>query len=304
MKVGGQAVIDGVLMMGKKVVVAVRKKNGEIEVQELGSVSRSSKWSKIPFVRGFFSLFYSLYFGIKAINLSAELSSDEKMKKSESFFSILFSIVLAIGLFIVLPAYLTKWLGFKNNEFIFSLVDGFIRLGVFLLYVYIISLFKDVKDVFRYHGAEHKAVHTYENGEELTVENARKYSTIHPRCGTNFVMIFLIIAILVHSVFGIFGPLNMLNRILLRILVLPVVAGIAYELLRLFDKYPSLRILAAPGLLLQKLTTAQPDDSQLEVAIVSLRHALGMFEMLDSVNLENENNSGNDKVDDQPEFLG
>ncbi|MGC8903035.1 MAG: DUF1385 domain-containing protein [Fervidobacterium sp.] len=301
MKVGGQAVIDGVLMMGKKVVVAIRKKDGTIEIQELGSVNPRNKWLKVPFLRGFFSLFYSVYFGIKALNLSAEISSDEQMKKSESFFSLIFSLILAIGLFIVLPAYLTKWLGVKSNEFLFSLIDGFIRLGVFLLYVYIISLFKDVKEVFKYHGAEHKAVHTFENREELTIENARKYSTIHPRCGTNFVMIFLVIAILIHSLFGIFGPLNMLSRIILRILVLPVVAGISYELLRLFDRYPRLRILSTPGLLLQKLTTAQPDDSQLEVALVSLQHALGMF---DSNYLEEEKGQPNQQVENQTEFLG
>ncbi|MFN6992448.1 MAG: DUF1385 domain-containing protein, partial [Fervidobacterium sp.] len=122
MKVGGQAVIDGVLMMAKKVVVAVRKPDGKIDVVELGNTNRNSKWFKIPFFRGFISLFYSLYFGIKAINLSAEISTDEKMKKSESVFSLLTSILLAIGLFIILPAYLTKWLGFKDNEVIFSIV--------------------------------------------------------------------------------------------------------------------------------------------------------------------------------------
>ena len=304
LKVGGQAVIDGVLMMGKKVVVAVRKQDGSVQVVELGTPDKTKKWMKVPFLRGLFSLFYSLYFGIKAINLSAEISADEKMKKSESFFSILLSIVLAIGLFVIFPAYLTKWMGFKNNEFLFSLVDGFIRLGVFLAYVYIISLFNDVKNVFRYHGAEHKAVHTYEHGEELTVENARKYSTIHPRCGTNFVMIFLVIAIIVHSLFGIFGPLSMLSRILVRILVLPIVAGLSYELLRFFDKYPRFLFLASPGLLLQKLTTAQPDDSQLEVAIISLRNALELVETSDVDKLDDEKHAKNENIDYDTEFLG
>ncbi|MFN3692432.1 MAG: DUF1385 domain-containing protein, partial [Fervidobacterium sp.] len=292
--------------------------DGKIDVVELGTANRNSKWFKIPFFRGFMSLFYSLYFGIKAINLSAEISTDEKMKKSESVFSVLSSILLAIGLFIILPAFLTKWLGFKDNEFIFSVVDGFLRLGIFLLYVYTISLFEDVKNVFRYHGAEHKVVHTFENEEELTVENARKYSTIHPRCGTNFVMIFLIIAILIHSLFGLFGPISMIQRILLRLLALPIVAGISYELLRLFDKYPSLRLLATPGFILQKLTTAEPNDSQLEVAIVSLRYALELVD--DSViirdsrdlpesisnvaNLYNEENKKSEEKEDESEFLG
>lgn len=207
-------------MMGKKVVVAVRRSDGGIETQQLGTV-QVRKVAKIPFLRGIFSLFYSLSFGIKALDLSAKISSEEEMKKGETFLSILTSIVLAVGLFIVLPAYFTRWLGFRSNEFVFSIVDGFIRLGIFLLYVWIISLFKDVKRVFQYHGAEHKVVHTFEHGEELTVENAKKYSTLHPRCGTNFVMIFLMVAILVHSLFGIFGPLNMFQRVFLRILVCP-----------------------------------------------------------------------------------
>lgn len=301
LKVGGQAVIEGVLMMGKKVVVAVRQANGDIAVKELGGVSQNNKWMKIPFIRGFFSLFYSLSFGLKAIDLSAELSSGEEMKKSDSIISILIAIVLALGLFIVAPAYITKWMGIRNNEFLFSLIDGFIRLGIFLLYVWIISLSKDIKRVFQYHGAEHKTVHNYESGEELSVENARKFSTIHPRCGTNFLMIFLLVAILVHSLFGLFGALNMAQRILVRLIALPIVAGISYELLRLFDKYPRLRILAAPGMLLQRLTTAQPDDSQLEVAIVSLKHALGME---DEAELVNKDDGTYSEVDKPVEFLG
>uniref|UniRef100_A0A7C4RZB8 DUF1385 domain-containing protein n=1 Tax=Fervidobacterium pennivorans TaxID=93466 RepID=A0A7C4RZB8_FERPE len=306
MKVGGQAVIDGVLMMGKKIVVAVRKQSGEIEVRELGIPGVSQKWMRMPFIRGFISLYYSLYFGMKALNLSAEISTDEKMKKSESFFSILIAVVLAVGLFIVFPAYLTKWLGFKDNEFLFSLVDGLIRLGLFLSYVFFISLFEDVKSVFRYHGAEHKAVHTYEHNEELTVENARKYSTIHPRCGTNFVMIFLIIAILVHSLYGLLG-VTMLGRIIFRIFAIPVVAGISYELLRLFDKYPKIRFLALPGMILQKLTTAEPDDSQLEVALVSLRHAIGAVDtavVFDNNELKEKNQQTETDIYEQPEFLG
>ena len=189
----------------------------------------------------------------------------------------------------------------KNVEFLFSLIDGFIRLGIFLLYVWIISLSKDIKRVFQYHGAEHKTVHNYESGEELSVENARKFSTIHPRCGTNFLMIFLLVAILVHSLFGLFGTLNMVQRILVRLIALPIVAGISYELLRLFDKYPRLRVLAAPGMLLQRLTTAQPDDSQLEVAIVSLKHALGME---DEAELVNKDDGTYSEVDKPVEFLG
>lgn len=305
MKVGGQAVIEGVLMMGRRVVVAVRRNDGSIDVRELGSVHRGNA-AKIPLIRGILSLFYSLSFGVRALDMSARMTSDEELKRGETFFSILISILLAVGLFIVAPAYLTRLIGLRRNEFAFSLVDGLLRLGIFLVYVWIISLFKDVRRVFQYHGAEHKAVHAFENGEELTVENARRYSTIHPRCGTNFVMIFLIIAILVHGAFGALGPLNMLQRLLVRLISLPIVAAVAYELLKFFDRHPRLLFLALPGLALQKLTTAEPDDAQLEVALVALRHALGIEGEYEGVN-EMQDGGGKEPAEEVPdhvEFLG
>ncbi|ABR30903.1 metal-dependent enzyme [Thermosipho melanesiensis] len=273
MKVGGQAIIEGVLMMGKKIVIAVRNEKGEIVKEELGRI-KNKRILKIPFVRGLFSLFYSMYFGLKGLDRSAEIATGEEMKKSDTFFSIFLAIVLGIGLFILLPVYLTGLLGVKNDEFLFSLVDGFIRLAFFLIYVWVISFMKDVKRVFQYHGAEHKTIHAHENGEELTVENIKKYSTIHPRCGTNFIMIFLIVAIVLFSLFGIYNPLTWGERILVRIIFIPIVASISYELLKLFDKVKFLRFLALPGLLLQKLTTAEPDERQIEVAIESLKFAL------------------------------
>lgn len=273
MKVGGQAIIEGVLMMGKKIVIAVRNDKGEIVKEELGKI-KNKKVLKIPFVRGFFSLYYSLYFGLKGLNRSAEISTGEKMKTSETIFSLLVAIVFGIGLFVILPVLLTGFLGVKNDEFLFSIVDGFIRLFMFLLYVWIISFMKDVKRVFQYHGAEHKTIHTYESGEELKVENVKKHSRIHPRCGTNFIMIFLIIAIILFSLFGISGPLSWGKRILIRIVFIPVIASLSYELLKLFDKFSFLRFLSFPGLLLQKLTTAEPDEKQIEVAIESLKFAL------------------------------
>jgi uncharacterized protein YqhQ len=273
MKVGGQAIIEGVLMMGKKIVIAVRNEKGEIVKEELGKI-KNKKVLKIPFVRGLFSLFYSMYFGLKGLDRSAEIATGEEMKKSETFFSIFIAIVVGIGLFVMLPVFLTGLLGVKDDEFLFSLVEGFIRLGLFLLYVWIISFMKDVKRVFQYHGSEHKTIHAYENGDELTVENVKKYSTIHPRCGTNFVMIFLIVAIILFSIFGIYRPLSWVERIVIRIVLIPVVASVSYELLKLFDKFPFLRFLSFPGLLLQKLTTAEPDEKQIEVAIESLKFAL------------------------------
>ncbi|MDK2886997.1 MAG: hypothetical protein PWP54_1577 [Thermosipho sp. (in: thermotogales)] len=293
MKVGGQAIIEGVLMMGKRVAIAVRNKEGKIVTESLGKIKKT-KFLKVPFLRGFFSLYYSIYYGFKALDRSAEISSGEEMKKSDTFFSILLALVIGIGIFVLLPVWLTGLLGVKNNEFLFSLVDGFIRLAFFLLYVWIISFMKDVKRVFQYHGAEHKTIHAYEHNEELTPENVQKYTTIHPRCGTNFVMIFLIVAILLFSLFGIWKPLTGLQRVLIRIIFIPLIASLSYELLKFFDKFPFLRFLSLPGLLLQKLTTAEPDLSQLEVAIASLKFAL-----------EDENENTDEDVDENTvEFMG
>ncbi|MDK2785819.1 MAG: hypothetical protein PWQ80_498 [Thermotoga sp.] len=295
-KVGGQAVIEGVLMIAKKVSLAVRKSNGEIVVRDLGKVN-FPKWAKIPFIRGFYSLFVSLYFGIKALNLSSEISSGEQMKNSEKILSLLLAIGLAVGLFIVVPIFLTNFLVEKRGEFLYSIVEGFIRLGLFLLYVWIISLFRDVKRVFQFHGAEHMTIHAFERGEDLRVENVRKYSTIHPRCGTNFLMIFLIVAIVLLSVFGSVVNLSTWTRILSRLILLPVVAGISYELLKVvafFNGRGWVKVLYLPGYLLQYLTTARPDDSQIEVAIAALKHAVG----------EEKNATEEKKKEEDVELLG
>ena len=265
--------MEGVLMLGKRAVIAVRDPQKNIVVEEMGEIKR--KGLKIPFVRGIVSLYYSLSFGLKALDRSAEISTGEEMKKSDSFFSIVLAIILAIGLFVFLPVWITTLLGFKNNEFLFSLVDGFIRLGFFLLYVWIISLSKDIKRLFMYHGAEHKTIHAFENNEVLEPKNIRKYSRIHPRCGSNFIMIFLIIAILLFSLVGIFKPLSSVQRIIVRIVFIPIIASISYEFLKIADKAGKLfKILYFPGMLLQFLTTAEPTDDMLEVAIASVKAAI------------------------------
>lgn len=296
MKVGGQAVIEGVLMMGKKVVVAVRNSEGKIVIEEIAKKSPSqSKFFKIPFLRGIVSLFYSLYYGIYALDRSAEISSGQKMKKSETFWSIFLAVVMAVGLFIISPVMITNLLGFlKQNEFLFSLTEGLIRIAMFLIYVGIISFLKDVKRIFQYHGAEHMSIHTYEAGEELTVENAVKHSTIHPRCGTNFAMIFLIASIIVFSLLGIVKPNSLAWRVVIRVVFIPLVIGVAYEFLRISARRSKIsKIFILPGLLLQKLTTAKPDESQLAVAIAALKEAIS------------EENSADAQVDHEgPEFFG
>ncbi|QTA37141.1 DUF1385 domain-containing protein [Thermosipho ferrireducens] len=287
MKIGGQAIIEGVLMMGKRVAIAVRNKDGEIVTEEIGKIKKT-KFLKIPFIRGLFSLFYSLYFGIKALDRSAEIATGEEMKKSETVFSFLIALVLGIGLFVILPVWITQLLGFKNNEFTFSLVDGFLRISFFLIYVWVISFFKDVKRVFQYHGAEHKTIHAFEKNEQLLPENVKKYTTIHPRCGTNFIMIFLIVAVIIFSLFGFYKPLNGLERILIRIVFIPIVASISYEFLKFFDKFKFLSFLSFPGLILQKLTTAEPDNSQIEVAIAALKFSLEGIDKKANTNVDND----------------
>ncbi|WP_041082903.1 DUF1385 domain-containing protein [Thermotoga profunda] len=296
MKVGGQAIIEGVLMIGRNVSIAVRDNKGAIVVEEISKKTpSSSKLFKIAFLRGIISLYYSLYYGIYALDRSAEISSGQKMKRSETIFSLLLAVALAVGLFLVLPVFLTNLLKFlKDNEFMFSLVEGLIRLGLFLLYVYVISLLKDVKRIFQYHGAEHMVIHAYEANEELTVENVRKHSTIHPRCGTSFMMIFLIISIVVFSLLGSLISLGLTGKVISRIVLIPVVIGFSYEFLRISARGSKfIKILASPGLILQKLTTATPNDSQIEVAIAALRKAI-----------DEERNTNCKKDSEGPEFFG
>lgn len=277
MRVGGQAVIEGVLMIGKYVSLAVRSKDGKVVVKRLGEI-KPSPLSKIPFLRGFYALFISLYYGVKGLNESAEISSGEEMKNSEKYLSLVLALGLAVGLFILLPILITNLLDLKKNEFVYSLVEGFIRLGLFLLYVWIVSLFPDIKRVFQYHGAEHMVVNAFESGEALSSDKVKNYSTIHPRCGTNFAMIFLMLAIVLLSAVGAFVPMNLWTRLLSRLLLLPIVAGLSYEVLKLIALFRDNKILKAlylPGYLLQYLTTSKPDDSQIEVAILALEDAIG-----------------------------
>ena len=275
-RVGGQAVIEGVLMIGKRAVIAVRQGDEKIVVEEIGKAPQTI-WKKIPLLRGLYNLYFSLVFGIKALNRSAEISSGEEMKKGEMTLSVIFAVLLAIGLFFMLPMFLTSLLkALRGNEFLFSIVEGFIRVGIFLLYVWIISLFKDIKRIFQYHGAEHKTINAFEAGEELLPEKVKLYSRIHPRCGTNFLMIFLIASVIVFSLLAIFFKPTMTYRIVSRVVMIPVIASLSYEMLVLASKLPSflMKVLIAPGLLLQFLTTREPDESQIRVAIKSLEAAL------------------------------
>ncbi|MEK6969722.1 MAG: DUF1385 domain-containing protein [Nanoarchaeota archaeon] len=270
MDVGGQAVIEGVMMRNKeKYAVAVRLPNGKIKVRKEKS-SVSPKLFDVFFLRGVVGLGYTLYDGIRALIWSSNqnLGVEEKLSKKEIIGTVAFSFLVAILAFVVLPFFSAHWI--HPEGFLFNLLDGLFRVILFLSYLIAISFMKEVKTLFQYHGAEHKSIYCYENKEELTVENVKKFSRFHPRCGTSFLFIVLLLSIVVFTL--VTGPLWI--KLAGRIVLLPVIAGVSYELIKLSGKYRSnllVKILIAPGLWLQRITTKEPTDRQMEVAIASLR---------------------------------
>lgn len=275
--VGGQAVIEGVMMRGKThVAVAVRQPDGEIsvDVRPVNSISDRYPILKKPFLRGVVSLVESLVMGMKALAYSAQVSGDEdeKLDSKEMALTIAVSAGFAILLFIVIPTWSMRFLtGITQDHMALNLAEGVLRMAIFLAYIAAISSMNDIQRVFQYHGAEHKTIYTYEAGLPLKVENVRPFSTLHPRCGTNFLMIVMLISMFIFTFLG--WP-SLLERIASRIILMPVIAGVSYELIRYAGAHtdnPLVRIAITPGLLLQKLTTRQPDDSQIEVAIASLK---------------------------------
>ena len=285
--IGGQAVIEGVMMKGKKGwTVAVRGPKGDIHVKREG-LSEPPKILKIPIIQGVVALFYALSIGIKAIEFSANKACEEDGKSLSAIAigcTIGVSIILGILLFIIIPLYATKLLGalflsVNENSFIFNIVDGIIRIIVFLSYIVAIGMWKEMRRIFEYHGAEHKVIHAYENGKELTVNNIKSNSPLHPRCGTSFLLIVMIVSIFTFS----FIPQDwsFLYKLLSRIVLIPFIAGISFEFLKLSAKLKKnklIHILIQPGLLLQRLTTREPDDGQIEVAIKALEEVLRIEE--------------------------
>ena len=283
--IGGQAVIEGVMMQnGDRVAVAVRRLDTKaIVVRSLPVNRRFPRLGRTPFLRGTFRLYDTMALGMRALNVSTQVAypEEEQLSKGGTFFAFLLAMIVGVGAFIVLPLFIANsvsWLRL-GNSFVFNLVEGLIRLAFFFVYIVVIRwLVKDIRRVFQYHGAEHKVVHTYESDEDLTTENAKKHTTLHPRCGTAFLMTVFVIAILVFSLAG--NPPLWL-KILSRILLLPVVAGISFEVQRFtglhFD-WRWVRILGQPGLWLQRLTTAEPSDDMIEVAIAALKEVRGVNE--------------------------
>lgn len=286
--VGGQAVIEGVMMKGAEdVAIAVRKPDGEIVVSKEKLKGNRKVISKIPILRGMYALIDSMVLGVKSLMYSAEFieeEEEEKNKKSSKFdeflgnniiwVSVVISIIFSVGFFILLPTVIVDvFKTITHNKLILNGIEGIVRIAIFLGYILSISKMKDIRRVFEYHGAEHKSIFCYEHGEELIVENVRKYGRLHPRCGTSFLFIVMIVSILLFSMFSWSG---VLMRLLIRIVLIPVVAGISYEIIKWAGRSQSklARIVSMPGMWLQKLTTREPDDKQIEVAIEALKNVL------------------------------
>ena len=301
--VGGQAVVEGVMMRSPRcIATAVRKPDKEIFTKHdpYVALSKRHKLLNIPVLRGALSFFEMLFIGLKALNFSADIALQEAEKEEKGpdwqrtrgeklqdglilAGIIVLALGLAIGLFFALPLFLTEVMGLSKNALSFNVVAGIIRVSFFLAYLWGISQWQEIKRVLAYHGAEHKSIYAFESGEELTVENVRKYSTHHPRCGTSFLLIVVILAILLFAVADTIveqylGHRPALwQRFITHFSLLPLLGGISYELLKLSGKKRDrwyVRWLVAPGLWLQTMTTKEPDDAQLEVALVALNSAL------------------------------
>ncbi len=295
--IGGQAVIEGVMMKGPKdIAIAVRSPDNEIVVKKepVEGIITKYKLNKIPFLRGGLALIDAMILGVRSLNYAADIAmpeedSDEELGRFEAFlqkifgdklidvvmyFSIFIALLISVGVFILGPTLLAGT--FKKtiqSTAVLNLIEGDLRLTLFILYVFAISKMEDIRRVFQYHGAEHKTIYCYENREDLNVENVRKYSTLHPRCGTSFLFIVMMVSMILFSMISWKDPIS---RMLIRLALLPVVAGISYEIIKIAGKSQSafMDIVSYPGMMMQKLTTLEPDDSQIEVAIEALKNVL------------------------------
>ena len=300
--IGGQAVLEGVMMKNnEKYAVAVRKPSGEIavEVENYRGVLHENVFTKIPFLRGVINFIDSMVLGTKVLNYSASFYEEDEEntaldkaldkisggngEKVLSTIVTVISVVLALGIFVVLPTVVSNY--FKNldgvvmNPSLLVIIEGVIRIVIFLLYVLLIGMMKDIRRLYQYHGAEHKCINCIERGRELTVENVMKSSRFHKRCGTSFIFFVLIVSIILFFFIRVDG---LLMRVGLRLLLMPVVAGISYEVLRLAGRFDNIviNILSAPGFLFQKITTKEPDEDMVEVAIASVNAVFDWREYL------------------------
>lgn len=298
--IGGQAVLEGIMMKNKdQYAVAVRKPDGEIEVEVdvYHGVMHGSKITKVPFLRGIFNFIDSLMLGTKTLNYSASFYEEENAEETKTDklldklfrgnaekllmgITTVFSIVLAVAVFIVLPYFLASLLQeYVRNTSLMAIIEGAIRIVIFLLYVVGISAMKDIRRVYQYHGAEHKCINCIEKGRPLTVRNVMRSSRLHKRCGTSFMFFVMFVSIILFFFIRVQNPVY---RVIIRILLIPVIAGISYEIIRLAGRSNNIfvRILSAPGMLIQRLTTKEPDESMAEVAIKAVEAVFDWKEYL------------------------
>ena len=289
--IGGQAVLEGIMMKNKeKYSVAVRKPDGQIEVRTevYRSIAGDSKWAKLPLIRGVVNFIDSLILGMESLSYSASFYDDEEEQEPGKFEKLLvklfgekaekvvmgctvaFSVIMAVAIFMVLPYYISSiFRNFIVSNTLLAVLEGVIRLGLFTLYVVLISCMKDIKRTYMYHGAEHKCINCIERGRELNVKNVRKSSRYHARCGTSFLFIVMVISIVFFIFIRVDSPIL---RVIFRILLVPVIAGVSYEFIRLAGRTdnPLMKVLSLPGKAMQKLTTREPDDDMIEVAIAAV----------------------------------
>jgi len=278
---GGQALIEGVMMRhGNKIAAAARKPDNQIVMMEREYTPLAKRYKILGwmFIRGTVNLFEMMIIGFQALMFSADVALSEEEKKPhgwEMYVSLVVSFSIAIFLFVVVPAFcFTRMKPYIDNLLFLNFLEGSIRLGMFLCFLAATLLMKDMRRVYMYHGAEHKTVFAWENGQELTVENIKNYSTRHPRCGTSFIIFVMIVSIIV---FSFLGRPDFVQRVIYKIMLLPVVAGISYEAIRFTGKYTHsklVQLLSWPGLLLQRITTREPSDDQIEVAIEAMKKVI------------------------------
>ena len=320
--IGGQAVLEGVMMKNKeKYAVAVRKPDGEIEVEveTYQGLAHGSKIKELPFIRGIFNFLDSLLLGTRALNYSASFYEEEDSKETKldkamdkmsggngekllSGIVTVISVVLAVGLFIVLPYFISSLFeSFIRNRSLMSIIEGVIRIALFLLYVWGISAMKDIRRLYQYHGAEHKCINCIEKGRPLTVHNVMHSSRLHKRCGTSFIFFVMLVSIVL---FFFIQVDNVAEKVILRILLMPVVAGISYEIIRLAGRTDNIfiKILSAPGMWIQRMTTKEPDESMAEVAIASVEAVFDWKKYLqDTFGYEVEESWMKDEASAEPE---
>lgn len=275
---GGQAVIEGVMMLGAgRLAIAVRRPDGDIAIHrdEYRSVRDKFQVLRLPVLRGMVAFVEQMGIGINALLYSANQAApeEEQLSKREMALTTVLGLVLAVGVFVILPTLVMTWTrALVGNAILSNILEGVMRLAFFLGYLMLISRMKDVERVFQYHGAEHKVINAFEAGDELTVDNARRHSREHKRCGTSFLLYVVVIAV---ALFSLLSVSNMWLRIVTRLALMPIVAGVAYEVIRVAGRYDNkwIDLLSKPGMWLQGFTTREPDDSQLEVAITAFQEA-------------------------------